>query len=265
MPIMTHLGPSEVEAELLRDQISSLRLDGMAEFRDPDSESEGACRASLVFQRDGGKLKLRLSLRRAMGGTFMKVGTDGERICMCNYALKTAYEGIDHGYYETKGVAGVFPDDLAEFFHLPGIVGTMPSVFETQAFAYQIQLLNIVDGEEIRVFRRINLARSDLAVIGYEVFNPDGSRRAWIRAESHEVHQGVKIPHRIFAAWPSADTSLNFIVSRVELGVETKPETFEITVPSGMGTSKLHTARMGRRRGRLGRPRRRSPLAPTDW
>lgn len=265
MSVVSHLGPSEVEAELLRNQVSSLRLDGMAEFLQPGTRRPGACRATLVFQREGGTLKLRLDLRRAMSGPLLKLGTDGQRICICNYAVKTAYEGLDHAYYDTTGVVGAFPDDLAELFHIPGIVGTRPSIFETQALAYQIQLIDIGDGEEIKVFRRINVARSDLAVVGYELFNPDGSRRAWIQAQDHQEHQGVKIPHRIFAAWPSAETSLNFIVSRVEINVETKAETFEVSVPSGMQTSRLDAMGMRRSRGRAGRVRGRGRPAATDW
>ena len=167
MPVVSHLGPTEVEAELLRSQIGSIRLDGMAEFITPGMRREGACPASLVFKHDGRRLKLRLSLRRVMHGSLLKATTDGERICICNYAEKIAYEGLDHAYHDTVGVAGIFPDDLAEFFHISGIIGTRPSIFETQALAYQIQLIDIGESDDIKVFRRINVARSDLSVVGF--------------------------------------------------------------------------------------------------
>ena len=265
MPVVSHLGPTEVEAELLRSQIGSIRLDGMAEFITPGMRREGACPASLVFKHDGRRLKLRLSLRRVMHGSLLKATTDGERICICNYAEKIAYEGLDHAYHDTVGVAGIFPDDLAEFFHISGIIGTRPSIFETQALAYQIQLIDIGESDDIKVFRRINVARSDLSVVGFEVFNPDGSRRAWMQAQDHREHQGVRIPYRIFAAWPSAQTSLNLIVSQVEMNCETDPEIFKASVPSGVRSTELRRPGMRRPRGRLRHGAGVDRRSPIDW
>ena len=231
VPVARDLNLEDIEKQLMAAQgrLISLKLDCVVSFQSSRIATREPCRGELLFRRDRDARKLRLRVKRIMAGTLMDVCTDGSQIWIYDSAAKVVYRGRDHAYYNPEGTTGVFPDDLAEIFDLWGTFQNRLRLFEKDVRFYRIQLITVDEAGVIRLHRRITIKRDDLAVVAYEILNPDNTIRARILMQNHKRHKGVLIPHRIIAQWPAAQTKLDMVVNYVDLAYATSPGAF---VPS---------------------------------
>ena len=169
---------------------------------------------------------LRLRLTRIMAGTLLDLSTDGSQIWIYDSSGKVTYKGRDHAYYRSEGTTGAFPDDLAEIFDIWGVFQNRLRILEKDLRFYRIQLISVGETGVIQLHRRMAISRDDLAVVAYEILNPDNTLRVQILMRDHRRHKGVLIPHRIIACWPSAQSRLDMMVNYVDVDYASSPGMF---------------------------------------
>ena len=225
------LGDVEKQLRLTQMRLVSLKLDATARFVSPTVSATDICRAKIIFLRHASGNKLRLMVRKPTGGRLIDAGCDGEQIWVYEPTKSLAQRGRANAYYDPEGSLGIFPDDLAEIFALWSVFETRLRIFEVSFPAYHIQLIDVGKSENIQLLRRIAIQRSDLSVVGYQIFNPDNSLRAVFWMGEHKNHQGVSVPHRIRVAWPAARSILDMQVNYVEVNVPIEADAF--LMPAG--------------------------------
>ncbi len=202
---------------------TSLKLDCMAALASPRIRSNGWERGRLRFVRAPQGPQLRFNVSGFASAAVLDMATDSQNIWIYDPQKLTKYQGRAWAYYDEESSPGFFPDDLAEIFDIYRLLlGKHLRIFVKAPTMYQIQLVDVAKGGDLKLFRRITISRTDLSVVVYEIFNPDGSLRCQILM-SREVN---KIPRRITATWPAARARMDIDVQYVDINEVIEPDTF---------------------------------------
>ncbi len=203
---------------------TSLKLDCMVRLTTPSPElmTRGFTRGRIRFVRGPMGRQLRFNVSEFGSGVKLDMATDGRDIWIYNPVKYTKYQGQVGRYYDVASTPGPFPDDLAEIFDLSHIFDEKLTIFEKSPGAYQIQLVEVGQAGQLRLYRRMTIDRTDLSVVNYEIFNPDGSVRCQILMSDYQD----KVPRRIRASWPSARALLEIRVEYVDVNKMIPPDTF---------------------------------------